>query len=144
MLWTCRIHCGLVTIWGGWINVVWLKCLLERWLIDPWKTCVRAGTHRGIHSYKFVLYMSAARKGIYCSFKICCIISVLFLTKCHLSHNFIFFSSSNMLFLTMWIWWRMPTTVGKVNGFHILWFVVILFVSVNTWEKGKPKFLILT
>ena len=36
---------------------------------------------------------------IYCIFKICYIISVLFLTRCHLSHNFIFLHTSNKLLI---------------------------------------------
>lgn len=88
----------LVKIWGGWIYVVWLKCLLERWLINLWKTCVHTGTHSGIHPYKFY-FRHVGNKVRYCIFKICYTVSVLFLTRCHLSHNFMFFCSSNKLLI---------------------------------------------
>ena len=44
-------------------------------------------------------FMYLDKKEIYCIFKMCCIISVLFSTKCHLFHNFIFLCSNNTYFV---------------------------------------------
>jgi len=71
---------------------------------------------------------------IYGIFKICYIIFVLFLTRCYLSHNFIFFSSSNKLLIKN-VNMRMPTIVGMVIGFHILWFVVIICDCQHIGER---------
>jgi hypothetical protein len=43
--------------------------------------------------------MYLGKKEIYCVFKACCIICVLFSTKCRLLHNFIFFCSNNIFFV---------------------------------------------
>jgi hypothetical protein len=40
-------------------------------------------------------FMYLGNKEIYCIFNTCCIISLLFSTKCSLFHNFIFFCSNN-------------------------------------------------
>lgn len=42
-----------------------------------------------------IYFMYLWNKEIYCTFKTCCIIYVLFSTQCHLCHNFIFFYSDN-------------------------------------------------
>jgi hypothetical protein len=44
-----------------------------------------------------IIYLG--NKRIHCIFKTCCIISVLFSTKCHLYHKFIFFYSNNMFYI---------------------------------------------
>jgi hypothetical protein len=51
--------------------------------------CARKKTHLEIH------FMYLGNKEIYCIFKTCYIISVLFSTKCHLFDKLIFFCSNN-------------------------------------------------
>jgi hypothetical protein len=41
-------------------------------------------------------FMYLGNKEIYCIFKTCSIISIIFSTKCHLFRNFIIFSSNNV------------------------------------------------
>jgi hypothetical protein len=45
-----------------------------------------------------IYFIYLGKKEIYCIFKTCCIISVLFSTKWHLFHDFIIFFSSNIFF----------------------------------------------
>jgi hypothetical protein len=115
-------------MWCGW-NVSWK----DGWLIFGRRVFVQGFTVDYTAVNLFYTRRQQGR-GFTAIFKIHCIISVLFLTKWHLSHNFVFFCSSNILFL-MWLWWRMPTTVGKVNGFHILWFVVIICEYQHIGER---------
>jgi len=46
-----------------------------------------------------IIFIYSGNKEIYCIFKTCCIIPVLFSTKCHLFHNLIFFCSNNTIFM---------------------------------------------
>jgi hypothetical protein len=44
-------------------------------------------------------FIYLGNKEIYCIFKTCCVICVLFSTKCHLCHNFIFVYSNDTFFI---------------------------------------------
>jgi hypothetical protein len=58
-------------------------------------TCASAYRKKSLEIH----FIYLGNKEIYCIFKTCCIISVLFSTKCRLCHNFIFFCSNNMFFI---------------------------------------------
>ena len=54
-------------------------------------------------------------KQIYCIFKTRCIISVLFSTKYHLLHNFIFFFSNNIFFINHVLKFKYPAQYNQVK-----------------------------
>jgi hypothetical protein len=56
-----------------------------------------------------IRFISLGNKEIYCTFKTCCIISVLFPTKCRLLHNFIIFCLNNTFFINRALTFKYPS-----------------------------------
>jgi hypothetical protein len=96
----CRSMSQFV-VWGG-CNFVHRRWHVSNFLkicfiFSPSLTFENMFTYANTH-WKISLeihFIHLGKKEIYCTFKTCCIISVLFSTKCYLFHNFIFFFSNN-------------------------------------------------
>ena len=58
-------------------------------------------------------------------FKTCCIMSVLFYTKCCLFHNFIFFTSKNAFFISHFLKFKYQPTCSKVK---LSWHRIFLYL----------------
>jgi len=58
-------------------------------LIFTWPALEYANAWGGTHTNFTIHFIYSGNKEIYCTLKVCCIISVLFSIKCHLFHNFI-------------------------------------------------------
>jgi len=83
--------------------------------------CARVCPHiKKIPLEIYVMYTYFSNKDIYCIFKTCCMISILFSIKCAVFHNFIFFCSNNMFFLKPCVKVEIPTWSFKGWGICML------------------------
>jgi hypothetical protein len=91
---------------------------------------------------KAPLQIYLGNKEIYCIFKTCCIISVLFPTKCRLFHNFIFFSSNNTIFIYHALKFKYQPGHLKVK-FHVGDLIVILWMEEEDAFSKFQSFMML-
>ena len=102
------------------------------------------------HTYKFIYILD--NREIYCSFRTCSIISVLFTTEFHLFHNIIFFCSNDMFFINHALKFKYQSGCWKVTFdlwrtqlilqlfvISIVHFVVRIFITSAVSAK-RPLF----
>ena len=81
--------------------------------INLYITCAYANAHRKDNPRNsFYIFR---QQGNYCTFKTYCMISVIFYTKCHLFHDFIFCYSNNTFFINHALKFKHKPGYLKVN-----------------------------